>query len=174
MFDPRDDKALKLHAKEVYKDEKMNDSEKMSNVKDSIYQAIVGLCDSRLHINVALKLYRDSIFYRSEIFDDSAIVTFYNQRQKFDTFPPSYQYEKQTIYYDIFNRDFMQTWNLATDRIEFIKDTDDSECEKTLGNYLVALGCEKSVDTLRVDYNRRKKEKIDQLQQNAVKHHSSL
>jgi hypothetical protein len=159
IFDPRDNDALKLHAREVYKDESMTDDDKLKNVKESIFQAIVGLYETRALTNIQLRLYRDSIFYRSEIFDNSVFITFYNQRQKFDSFPPSFQYEKNTIYYDIFDRDFKQTWLLAKERIEFNINTEIAELE----TFLAKLECEKSIKELQDIYNNKKREKIEQL-----------
>lgn len=119
IIDPRGEAAIRTYALHRYIEP---DNSKLledfqQEVREEIYRAIVQLFDLRRRFHIEVHLCYDNLFYRSEIVDDGAFVSFYIGEHRM-AYPPTYFYTKTHggFYYSAFHQDFQQSWDLAQEQ----------------------------------------------------------
>ena len=116
IIDPRAETAIRTYALNRYigphNSKTLEDFQQ--DVREEIYMAIVKLFDLRRHFRIEVRMCHDNLFYRSEIVDDGAFVSFYVGEHR-TLYPPTYFYTRTNggFYYSAFHRDFQQSWDLA-------------------------------------------------------------
>lgn len=77
---------------------------------------------------------RGPVFYRTEIFDSSLIISYFTAEPT--PYPTTYHYEKESFYYETYFIDFHQTFNLAQISLPL----DAKTTEQELRNFLQSIG----------------------------------
>lgn len=117
IIDPRAEIPLQIYAHNrfVTHESVRPHEEQMEEVRQEIYRAIVNLFDLRQRFRIEIRLCRDNLFYRSEITDESAFVSFYVGNRH--TYPPTYFYTRDNgrFYYSAFHKDFQQSWDATVE-----------------------------------------------------------
>lgn len=120
ILDPRAETAIQTHAlhRSVMRDKGRPLHDYEEEIRQEIYRAIVHLFELRQRFRIEVRTCNDNLFYRSEIVDDGAFVSFYVGDKK-ALHPPSYFYTKTNggFYYGAFRKDFEQSWRTAQERI---------------------------------------------------------
>lgn len=116
IIDPSYEPAVQTYALNRHVDHNNNKTleEFQEDVREEIYTAIVKLFDLRRRFRIEVRMCHDNLFYRSELVDDGAFVSFYIGERK-TIYPPTYFYTKDSgeFYYKAFRKDFQQSWDLA-------------------------------------------------------------
>jgi hypothetical protein len=119
LIDPRATVALQVYAINRYgeRTKQKSPQEYETDIQQEIYTAIVNLFDLRQRFHIEVRTCRDHLFYRSEIVDDGAFVSFYVGPIR-TIHPPTYFYTrtKGTFYYAAFHKDFQQSWKFAEEQ----------------------------------------------------------
>lgn len=139
IVDPRDPSAVQVCAVNRYavRGGKKTIKEFEADIRNDLYTAVVQLFDLREHFRIELRFCNDLLFYRSEIVDSGAFVSFYTGNMK-DIYPPTFFYSeaKGGVYYDAFLRDFRQGWDYAKERFPMTVDMNEAALEE----FLVRVG----------------------------------
>jgi hypothetical protein len=142
VVDPRETHAVRVCAVNRYA---VRSGAKLTKqfeaeIREEIYVAIVRLFDLREHFKIEIGLCNDLLFYRSEILDDAAFISFYTATID-AIYPPTYVYSrtKGGFYYGAFRRDFEQSWEYAKDKFSMTIDTS----EEALQEFLLRIGAAK-------------------------------
>lgn len=139
VVDPREPSALQVCAVNRYavRGGKKTIKEFEAEIRKDIYTAVVQLFDLREHFRIEIRFCNDLLFYRAEIVDAGAFVSFYTGNKR-DIYPPTYFYTrtKGGFYYEAFLRDFQQSWDYAKERFSMTVDTSEAALEE----FLVRLG----------------------------------
>lgn len=115
-----------------------SEEEEIDKLKKDIYITIAKLYRLRsCASSILIKVYSDSVFYRSEIFETFAFVSYYEKVPPETRFPEAYKYAKDNIQYRAVLADFNQTWRINGDAAEFVTSTGDD----TLKTFLRKIGC---------------------------------
>lgn len=99
--------------------------------------AIVALFDQaqRLGIQIELSVYASPIFYRTELLDDLALISYFTEKTATD-YPTTYLYRKDSFFYNTIYTDIRQTHRLASASMIF----DIRKTEAELQQFLTGLG----------------------------------
>jgi hypothetical protein len=139
LLDPRAKSAIQIYAMNRYADRRgskpLNEYE--ADIQQEIFKAIVNLFDLRQHFSIEVRICSDHLFYRSELVDDGAFVSFYVGDRK-TLHPPAYFYTrtKGKFYHAAFHKDFQQSWDFSKEPFPMKIDMHQDELEK----FLVKLG----------------------------------
>lgn len=113
LVDPQDSNALEVSAFNRYaaRGAKRSIQDFEADIREEIYATIVQLFDMREHFKIEVRFCTDLMFYRAEIVEAGAFVSFYTGNRN-DIYPPTYFYTKHkgAFYYYSFLRDFQQNW----------------------------------------------------------------
>jgi hypothetical protein len=158
IIDPRDLYAIRVYASDriSLRGATKTLEEYEVEVQKEIYSAITRLFDLRQRFRIEIRTCTDHLFYRTEIFDDEAFVSFYvGERQ--ERFPQAHLYTKTKgkFYYEAFLKDFYQCWEAATESFYM----DPSFSDDALERFLVKLkGGE--IDSIKESISLWRKEKV--------------
>ncbi len=139
ILDPRAETAIQTHALNRYmmrdKDQSLHFFEE--GIRQKIYRAIVHLFDLRQRFRIEVRVCHDNLFYRSEIVDEAAFVSFYVGDKK-ALHPPTYFYTRTNggFYYGAFRKDFDQSWRVAQEQFPMRVDMKQDALEA----FLIRLG----------------------------------
>lgn len=115
IIDPRAETPLQIYAHNRFAthESAKTHEEQMQEIRQEIYSAIVSLFDLRQRFRIEIRFCHDNLFYRSEITDESAFVSFYVGHRH--TYPPTYIYTREhgRFYYSAFYKDFQQSWDIT-------------------------------------------------------------
>ncbi|HZU02701.1 MAG TPA: hypothetical protein VFA10_23735 [Ktedonobacteraceae bacterium] len=135
IIDPRAKAAIRTYALNRYIEPANNKTleDFQQGVREEIYRAIVQLFDLRHQFRIEMRMCQDNLFYRSEIVDDGAFVSFYVGEHR-RIYPPTYFYTKTNgyFYYSAFYRDFQQSWDLAGEQFPMRAEMTQSDLEDFL------------------------------------------
>lgn len=139
IIDPRAEAAIRTYSLNRYIESNagktLEDFQK--DVQEEIYKAIVQLFDLRRQFHIEVRMCYDNLFYRSEIVDNGAFVSFYVGRHR-TLYPPTYFYteKKGGFYYSAFLKDFHQSWELAKEQFPMRVEMTQSDLE----DFLLKIG----------------------------------
>ena len=139
LLDPRAKSAIQIYAMNRYADRRgskpLNEYE--ADIQQEIFTAIVNLFDLRQHFKIEIRTCSDHLFYRSELVDDGAFVSFYVGDRR-TLHPPAYFYTrtKGKFYHAAFHKDFQQSWEFSKEVFHMKVDTHQDALEE----FLVKLG----------------------------------
>lgn len=139
VLDPRAETAIQTHAldRSMMRDKNQPLHLYEEEIRQEIYWAIVHLFDLRQRFRIEVRTCRDNLFYRSEIVDDGAFVSFY-VGDTHTRHPPTYFYTRTNggFYYGAFRKDFDQSWRVAQEQFPLRVDMKDEALEA----FLLKLG----------------------------------
>jgi hypothetical protein len=139
IIDPRAETAIRAYALNRYigPDNSKTLEDFQQEVQEEIYMAIVKLFDLRHQFRIEIRTCYDNLFYRSEIVDDGAFISFYVGEHR-TLYPPTYFYTRTNggFYYSAFHRDFQQSWDLAREQFQMRVEMTQSDLEA----FLVKIG----------------------------------
>lgn len=147
ILDPRLEQDIWLYAQNRYAIEGSGfgkREELLRRVREEIYSSIVALSDIASITSIVVKLHAGPVFYRTELFDDRAFVSFYVDHPK-SVYPISYEYDQSSFYFRAFQRDITDA--LSTDRPTI--DLSGGVSERQLVGFLKKMGCALPLETLR-------------------------
>jgi hypothetical protein len=117
IIDPRADIPLEIYARNRFSAHETDktQAEHLEDIRQEIYKAIVDLFDLRQRFRIEIRLCQDNLFYRSELTNESAFVSFYVENSHI--YPPTYFYTRDNgkFYYSAFRKDFQQSWDAAAE-----------------------------------------------------------
>lgn len=135
IIDPRAETAIRTYALNRYIGPNNNKTleDLQQDVREEIYMAIIKLFDLRHRFRIEVRMCHDNLFYRSEIVDDGAFVSFYVGERR-TLYPPTYFYTRTNggFYYSAFHRDFRQSWDLAREQFYMSVEMTQSDLESFL------------------------------------------
>jgi hypothetical protein len=124
ILDPSRDDLLWMYARDRFGSDESQES-LTQKVKREIYMTVVALFEVRTLGSLEIKIHDGPIFFRSEIFDEEAFVSYFTGTEP-TAYPVTYVYEKDTFYYKAFYKDYLQTLELPSPSITFnVNSTDD-------------------------------------------------
>lgn len=133
ILDPRAERAVLVHAKDrvwVHRndpsEEQQSIDQKIRQIRDEIRQGITDLYALKSPFTIQVRTCADNLFYRSEIFDNEALVSFYTRDRETQN-PPTYVYKANTFYYEAFLTDFDQSWEHPEKRFEITQHSTDAD-----------------------------------------------
>lgn len=138
VLDPRADRAILVHAEDrawAHRSDQagagMTVEDAVRQIRDEIRRAITDLYALKKPFNIEVRTCADNLFYRSEIFDNEAFVSFYTSDRE-THMPPTYIYKRDTFYYNAFLNDFEQSWRHPMERFEITQASADAVRDATL------------------------------------------
>lgn len=138
ILDPRADRAILVHAEDRAWAHRTDQSgagmavaEAERLIRDEIRNAISDLYALRKPFSIEVRTCADNLFYRSEIFDNEAFVSFYTSDRE-THMPPTYIYKSGSFYYNAFLNDFEQSWRHPMERFEITQASADADRDETL------------------------------------------
>ena len=147
ILDPRLDGEIWLYAQNRYSQEANINSrrtEYIDRVRQEIFASIVALWDCSSICPIVIKIHNGPVFYRTEMFDDRAFISFYVASSHF-VYPVSYEYDSSSFYYKAFRRDIRDAISISGQTLDAVPGGSESRLE----GFLEALGCSLSVGELR-------------------------
>ncbi|MBA2284431.1 MAG: hypothetical protein H0W02_03010 [Ktedonobacteraceae bacterium] len=162
LVDPRHVDLLRLYVRDRFGASLSTEATKahIDKVRRETAMTIVDLFSLARITPVEIKMYQGPVFYRTEIVDEFFLISYF-AAQTSTAFPTTYQYHKESFFYDAFLTDFNQTFELASPTASFNSKSEEQE----LLNFLTSLGYElDSVSELRQEAEHFRETFLQQIQ----------
>lgn len=146
ILDPRAERLVKQHARQKLRTKgnaysKEDIAKKSDEIREEIFITLVALLDISHLIGVEVILHRESLFFRSEIFEDGLFVSYYLGGH----YPGTYFFTRDTYIYEAFQLNFQQIMDCS----DYIVRFGDALSEEEFCKQLEALGCAYDISLLR-------------------------
>lgn len=112
LTDPRRTDLLRQYVRDRFGGQGADLETFVANTQREIYTTIVDLFDMRTTVATELRLHTGPVFYRTELFDHAAIVSYF-VAQTPTAYPVTYLYGSESFFYGSFMTDFVHERELA-------------------------------------------------------------
>lgn len=136
ILDPRESDLIALYVRERFALQPQNRityEDKIREVRDEIFMAIVALFDISRFVTVTVRLHRGPVYMRSEVFDQEAFLSVYGGSQS-TPFPATHVFHHDTYLYTLLRKDVQECESQRLAHITLNASTTEAELNNFLGS----------------------------------------
>ena len=152
LLDPRNTEQIWLYSRCLYSDggsEPSHRAEQIKTIQSQIYFGVFSLLQAASFCVISVKLHSGGVFFRSEIFDDTVLVSFLTPNNK-NRYPAVYAYQAGSIYHDAFAADIGHLSALDGAEITMTPNT----TEDQVLEFLKGIGFEGTLEDLKAEADK--------------------